>query len=244
MHVVITGASTGIGAATARRFAKAGCKVILLARRLEKLQELQKEIGSQASFFELDVTCRKSIETLFDQIDPIDVLINNAGAAFGLEKAQDANLDDWEKNIDVNIKGLTYCTHSALVKMIKKNKGHIVNLGSVAGSYPYPGGNVYCGSKAFVRQFSLCLLADLLGTDIRVSCIEPGLTGGTEFSKIRFRGDEKKANSLYEKTKPLMPEDIAEAIYFCVSAPPHVNINTMEIMPVSQAFAPLAVHSM
>lgn len=246
-NAVITGASAGIGAATARRFAKAGYHLVLIARRKDKLEALRQELGKDnVTIFELDVTSRTEVEKTFAQIEnemgAIDILVNNAGAAFGLEKAHEANLDDWEKCINVNINGLMFCTHSALPGMVKRNRGHIVNLGSVAGHCPYPGGNVYGGTKAFVHQFSLNLRADLLGTHVRVSCIEPGLTGGTEFSKVRFRGDELKARSVYEKTQPLQAEDIAEAIYFCTSAPSHVNINMIEMMPVVQAFSPLAIH--
>ncbi|MBS3904915.1 MAG: SDR family NAD(P)-dependent oxidoreductase [Simkania sp.] len=245
--VVITGASAGIGAATARRFAKENYRLVLIARRKDKLENLRKELpNTEIAIFGLDVSSRSAVENAFTQIEkeigPIDLLINNAGGAFGLDRAQEANLDEWEQCIDVNIKGLIYCTHTVLPHMVKRNRGHIINLGSVAGHYPYPGGNVYCGSKAFAHQFSLNLRADLLGTHLRVSCIEPGLTGGTEFSTVRFRGDETKATRVYEKTEPLQPDDIAEVIYFCASAPPHVNINTIELMPVAQAFSPLAVH--
>lgn len=246
-NIVITGASAGIGAATARRFAKEGYRLVLLARRKDKLDALRQELSHNEIFVhELDVSSRVHVEKIFTQIEmeigSIDILVNNAGGAFGLDRAQDARLDEWEHCVDVNIKGLMYCTHSALPGMVKRNHGHIINIGSVAGSYPYPGGNAYAGAKAFVHQFSLNLRSDLLGTLVRVTCIEPGLTGGTEFSKVRFRGDEAKAKSLYEKTQPLQPEDIADAIHYCASAPPHVNINLLEIMPVVQAFASLSVH--
>lgn len=241
MKIVITGASSGIGAAAARRFAKEGHSVVLLARRKEKLIALRDELDGRQAVFELDVTKQLSVEKVFKEIGLVDVLVNNAGGAFGLDLAQDANLKEWEQCIEVNINGLIYCTHSVLPGMVKRNQGHIINIGSTAGTYPYPGGNVYSGTKAFVEQFSLSLRADLLGTQVRVSCIEPGLTGETEFSKVRFRGDEAKAKNVYEKTKPLKPEDIAEVIYFCATLPPHVNINTVEMMPVSQAFSPLAV---
>lgn len=242
MNVVITGASVGIGASIARRFAKAGSHLVLLARRKEKLEEIKNELGGKTTLFELDVTSRPEVERIFKEIGPIDVLVNNAGVALGLDRAQEADLHEWEKCIDVNIKGLIYCTHTALPGMVTRNKGHIINIGSTAGTYPYPGGNVYCGTKAFVEQFSLSLRSDLLGTQVRVSCIEPGLTGGTEFSKVRFRGDESRVKSIYEKTQPLQPEDIAEVVYFCTTLPPHVNINTIEMMPVCQAFASLTVH--
>jgi 3-hydroxy acid dehydrogenase/malonic semialdehyde reductase len=247
MNVVITGASAGIGAAAARRFAKEGHKVLLVARRRDKLEALCHELKPQdAAFIELDVADRNAVKLAFERIESefggVDILVNNAGGAFGLEPAQEASLDDWDTCVDVNIKGLIYCTHCALPGMVERQRGHIINLGSVAGHYPYPGGNVYCGAKAFTHQFSLSLRADLIGTQVRVSCIEPGLTSGTEFSKVRFRGDDAKARKVYENTAPLLPEDIAETIYFCASLPPHVNINTIEMMPTVQAFNPLSVH--
>ncbi len=243
MHIVITGASAGIGLAAARLFAKKGYQVTALARRLEPLEALSKEFPGLISPFSLDVSNKKAVETTFASLKkPIDVLINNAGAAFGVDLAQSAKIEDFEKCVDINIKGLLYCTHCTLPEMVKRNIGHIINLGSVAGSYPYPGGNVYGATKAFVHQFSLNLLADLLGTAVRVSCIEPGLVGGTEFSEVRFKGDKQRAHSVYEKTKPLTAEDIAETIFFCVNAPAHVNINHLEVMPVMQAFNPLAVY--
>jgi 3-hydroxy acid dehydrogenase/malonic semialdehyde reductase len=245
-NVVITGASAGIGAAIARRMVEAGFHSILVARRKEKLEALRKELGSSASVYELDVTNRSLVEKTFARIEeergPIDILINNAGGSFSLDKAQDAKIEDWEQSIDVNVKGVVYCTHAALPAMVKRDCGHIINLGSTAAHYPYPGGNVYCGTKAFVHQFSLSLRADLLGTLVRVSCIEPGLVGGTEFSVLRFKGDAERAKNLYEKTQPLTPEDIAQTIHFCATLPPHVNINTIELMPVVQAFGALPVH--
>jgi 3-hydroxy acid dehydrogenase/malonic semialdehyde reductase len=215
----------------------------LLARRFDKLKEVQKETG--ASIFELDVTDRDRVFEVMGRIEgelgSVDVLVNNAGLAFGLEAAYEANVEDWEKCIDVNIRGLLYCTRAVLPSMVKKDRGHVINVGSIAGTYPYPGGNVYGATKAFVHQFSLNLRADLLGKNVRVSCIEPGLTGGTEFSVNRFRGDQERADKTYEKTKALTADDIAEAIYFCHSLPPHVNINTIEMMPVSQASNHLSV---
>ncbi len=244
-HVVITGASAGIGLKTAHIFAQNGYRITLIARRVDKLEAVKKELSGDVSLFSLDVTDSDAVDTTFQKIQengPIDILVNNAGAAFGLDLAHEASLDDWEKCIDLNIKGLLYCTHGVLPSMVKLNKGHIINLGSIAATYPYPGGNVYGATKAFLHQFSLNLKADLLGTAVRVSCIEPGLVGGTEFSTVRFKGDKKKASTVYEKTNPLLPENIAEIIFFCASAPSHVNINSIEIMPVMQAFNPLAVH--
>ena len=244
---VITGASAGIGAAIARRFAQAGYALVLLARRKEKLEALRHELGSKNIYaFELDVSSRDAVEKTFAMIEreigAIDILVNNAGGAFGLDRAQEAKLDDWDQCVAVNINGLIYCTHAVLPGMVRRNQGHIINIGSVAGHYPYPAGNVYSGAKAFVHQFSLSLRADLLGTMVRVSCIEPGLLGGTEFSLVRFHGNKEKAEKDYEPTEPLQPDDVAKIAYFCAELPPHVNINTIEVMPVAQAFAPLAVH--
>lgn len=244
--IAITGASSGIGAATARKFAKEGYRLALMARRLDRLQELQQQLKVPCAIYQLDVTLADRVAETMDAIEknegPIDVLVNNAGGSFGLEPAYECDLKDWEQCVDVNIKGLLYCTRAVLPHMVQRNKGHIINLGSVAGHYPYPGGNVYAASKAFVEHFSLNLRADLLGKQIRVSCIQPGLTAGTEFSVVRFKGDEKRATSVYEQTQPLQAEDIAEVIYFCTSVPAHVNLNTIELMPVDQASGPLAVY--
>ncbi|HEY2810848.1 MAG TPA: SDR family NAD(P)-dependent oxidoreductase [Rhabdochlamydiaceae bacterium] len=243
--VVVTGASSGIGAATARRFGREGFPLALLARRLDRLEQLRKEISSSSFAYELDVRDENAVFETLAQIEkeqgPIAILINNAGLGFGLEPAYQCKLEEWDQCVDVNIKGLLYCTRAVLPDMVKRDKGHIVNLGSVAGHYPYPGGNVYGATKAFVHQFSLNLRADLLGTQVRVSCIEPGLTE-TEFSTVRFRGDEQHAKKVYAHTHPLHPEDIAEVIYFCTALPKHVNINAVEMMPVMQASANLAVH--
>jgi 3-hydroxy acid dehydrogenase / malonic semialdehyde reductase len=244
ISVVITGASAGIGEAIARRFDREGYHLILLARRQEKLEALKKQLSCKVDIFALDVKEKPAVLDTLSRIEdqgPIDILVNNAGLALGLEPAHKAILDDWEEMIDCNIKGLVYCTRAVLPGMVSRNKGHIINLGSIAGTYPYPGGNVYGGTKAFAEQFSLNLRADLLGTGVRVTCIEPGLVGHTEISLVRFKGDEKRAQKVYEKTDPLLPEDIAEAIFWCAELPAHVNINTMEIMPVCQASAALAV---
>lgn len=244
--IAITGASSGIGAAIATHFAKKGFPVALLARRLERLQPLKKEWPGKVFAFELDVTDRERVEKVFEQIEkeagPIGVLVNNAGVAFGLEPADQANVDEWDQMIDTNIKGLVFSTRAVLPKMVKRNAGQIINLGSIAGTYPYPGANIYGATKAFVHQFSLNLRADLLGKNIRVNCIEPGLVGGSEFSLVRFRGDAERAKNIYTGTQPLTPEDVAEVVYFCHALPMHVNINTVELMPVMQASAPLAVH--
>ena len=245
MVVFITGASAGFGEVFARRFVNLGWRVIATARRVEKLAQLKNELGDNLLPLALDVRDRNAIEkavaNLPDGFREIDVLINNAGLALGLEMAQDANLDDWDVMVDTNVKGLLYCTRVVLGEMVKRNVGHIVNIGSVAGEFPYPGGNVYGATKAFVRQFSLNLRADLLGTNVRVTDIEPGLVGGTEFSGVRFKGDETRAASVYANTEPLTSEDIADAVEWVVTRPPHVNINAISLMPTMQAFAPLAI---
>jgi 3-hydroxy acid dehydrogenase/malonic semialdehyde reductase len=170
----------------------------------------------------------------------ITVLINNAGLALGLEPAHKCWVDDWEQMVDTNIKGLLYFSHAILQGMVERNHGHIINLGSIAGNYPYPGGNVYAATKAFVRHFSLNLRADLLGTAIKVTNIEPGMSE-TEFSNVRFKGDNNKADSVYKGMQAITAEDIADTILWCINRPAHININTIEIMPVAQAFSPFSV---
>ncbi|MFY9780326.1 MAG: SDR family oxidoreductase [Candidatus Baltobacteraceae bacterium] len=245
MIVLVTGASAGFGAATVRRFARDGARVIAASRRLEKLEELQREFGESVLPLALDVRDRSAVVAAIDSLPPafaaIDVLVNNAGLALGLDPAQQADLDDWDAMVDTNVKGLMYCTRAVLPGMIARGSGHIINLGSTAAEFPYPGGNVYGATKAFVYQFSLNLRADLLGTAVRVTDIEPGLAGGTEFSQVRFHGDAAKAASVYAGTTPLQPEDVADAIHWVATRPSHVNVNSLQIMPVAQAFGPLAV---
>lgn len=245
MIVFVSGASAGFGTAIARRFAGEGHRVVLCGRRHERLQALAAQLGAGALALPLDVRDRAAVSdavaTLPEQYAAVDLLVNNAGLALGLEPAHQARLDDWEQMVDTNIKGLLYLTRCLLPGMVERGRGHIINLGSAAGEWPYPGGNVYGATKAFVRQFSLNLRADLLGTPIRVSNLEPGLTGGTEFSQVRFHGDETKAAKVYADTQAMRPEDIAEAVHWIASRPPHLNINTLSMMPVTQAFGPLAV---
>lgn len=244
--VAITGASAGIGTAIARRFAKEGFPVALLARRLDRLEALQKELGKLAFAYEMDVADAKSVEKgvhwIEQEAGPIGVWVNNAGVALGIEPAFHGKKEKWDQMVETNIQGLLACTRVILPKMVERNNGQIINLGSTAGQYPYPGGNVYGATKAFIHQFSLNLRADLLGKNIRVNCIEPGLVGGSEFSIVRFGGDESKAKNIYAGAKPLMPEDVAEIVYFCHVLPPHVNLNVVELMPVCQAPAQLAVY--
>jgi 3-hydroxy acid dehydrogenase/malonic semialdehyde reductase len=244
--VFVTGASTGFGAAIARRFAADGARIVVSARRADRLAELAGELGPDVLPVELDVRDRSAIEETISglpaEFAEIDVLVNNAGLAKGLRPAHEADLDDWDQMIDTNCKGVVYCTRAVLPGMVARNRGHVINLGSTAGTYPYPGGNVYGATKAFVHQFSLNLRSDLHGTGVRVTCVEPGLVGGTEFSAVRFGGDQEKADSVYAGTKPLDPVDIAESVHWAASLPAHVNINTMELMPVSQSPAALRIH--
>ncbi|MDI9409566.1 MAG: SDR family oxidoreductase [Candidatus Pacebacteria bacterium] len=248
--VLITGASSGFGAASARRFAAEGHRVILAARRLERLEALAAEIRqkyqTETLVLPMDVSDHKKIPAILAGLPAswaaIDVLVNNAGMALGLAPAHQADLADWETMIATNCLGLVALTRAILPAMVESNRGHIINIGSVAGTYPYPGGNVYGASKAFVRQFSLNLRADLVGTKIRVSDIEPGLCGGTEFSQVRFKGDDSRAAKTYENTEPLTAEDVAEAIFWVTALPAHMNVNAMEIMPVVQGFGNFNVH--
>jgi NADP-dependent 3-hydroxy acid dehydrogenase YdfG len=244
--ILITGASAGFGEACARKYRGMQTRLILAARRLDKLETLQQELSDTESLvLQLDVRDRKGVaETLAGLPEPfqnVDILINNAGLALGLEPAHEADLDNWETMVDTNIKGLMYCTRQILPGMVKRQQGHIVNIGSVAGSTPYPGGNVYGATKAFVKQFSNNLRSDLHGTPIRVTNIEPGLAE-TEFSIVRFNGDVERAAEVYQGTQPLTADDIAEMVYWVTSLPPHININRLEVMPVCQAWAPFSIY--
>ena len=242
--VFVTGASSGFGAAVARRFAAAGARVVAAARRADRLKDLAAELGPQLLPVTLDVRDRAAV---FDMVAglpaefaEVDVLVNNAGLALGLGAAQDADLDDWDQMIDTNCKGLVYCTRAILPGMVARRRGHVINLGSVAGAYPYPGGNVYGGTKAFVHQFSLNLRSDLHGTGVRVTCVEPGMAD-TEFSTVRFSGDKAKADDVYAGMQPMTADDIAESIYWSATMPQHVNVNVIELMATAQSFAPFQV---
>ncbi len=245
MIVFITGATAGFGLATARKFAKDGAKIIGTGRRKERLDSLKKELGNAFLPLTFDVGQRSDVEQAIASLPPefsaVDVLVNNAGGAIGLDPAQSAHLDDWDKMIDSNVKGLVYCTRLLLPGMVERKHGHIVNIGSTAAEWPYPGGNVYGAAKAFVHQFSNNLRADLLGTSVRVTDVQPGLAGGTEFSEVRFKGDKQKAAAVYQGTQALTAEDIADAIHWVATRPAHVNVNVIQIMPVAQAYGPLAV---
>ena len=246
MIILVTGATAGFGESITRRFVQQGHKVIATGRRHERLQELKEELGESILTLQLDVRNRAAIELAMEQLPAdwrnIDVLVNNAGLALGMEPAHKADPDDWETMIDTNNKGLVYMTRAVLPGMVERNRGHIINIGSTAGNWPYAGGNVYGATKAFVRQFSLNLRVDLHKTAIRVTDIEPGLVSGTEFSNVRFKGDDDKVGKTYENANALTPEDVTEAVWWVATLPKHVNLNTLEMMPVSQTFAGLSVH--
>lgn len=242
MIVLITGATSGFGDAAVRRFVLDGATVIAAGRRTDKLRALQAALGDAIVPLELDVRSRsevvRAIDTLPQNVADIDVLVNNAGLAVGLEPAQAALLDDWDAMVDTNVKGLMYLTRAVLPGMVARERGHIINIGSTAAEFPYPGGNVYGATKAFVYQFSLNLRADLLGTKVRVTDIEPGTSGGTEFSHVRFKGDRTKADAVYAGTTPLSAYDVADAIHWVATRPAHVNVNSMQLMPVDQPSDP------
>ncbi|MGC6247116.1 SDR family oxidoreductase [Bisgaard Taxon 45] len=242
---LVTGATAGFGAAICRTLIQHNYNVIGTGRRAERLTALQQELGADFLPLTFDLSDRQATEMAINTLPPswqaVDLLVNNAGLALGLETADKADLDDWMQMIDTNIKGVVTITRLLLPQMVSRNHGHIINLGSIAGTYPYPGGNVYGASKAFIKQFSLNLRADLAGTAIRVTNIEPGLCGGTEFSNVRFKGDNERAAKLYEDVQFVTPEDIANIVLWANQQPEHVNINRIEVMPTAQSSAPLNV---
>jgi len=245
--VFITGATSGFGEATARLFADAGWKLVLTGRRKERLDALCAELSAKTEVhgLVLDVRDRKAMEQAIANLpagfDKLRGLVNNAGLALGVDAAQNCSLDDWETMVDTNIKGLMYTTRLLLPRLIAHGRGaSILNVGSVAGNYPYPGSNVYGGTKAFVGQFSLSLRCDLRGTGVRVSNIEPGLCE-SEFSLVRFGGDQAKYDATYAGAEPIQPQDIAETIFWIMNQPAHININSLELMPVSQDWAGFSI---
>jgi 3-hydroxy acid dehydrogenase/malonic semialdehyde reductase len=244
MIVLVTGATSGFGAEMARKFVGNGHEVIAAGRRKERLDALAAELGPSLLALEMDVSSKTSIDDALAALPAdwreIDVLINNAGLALGIEPAHKASLDEWETMIDTNCRGLVTMTHRLLPAMVARGRGTIINLGSVAGAYPYPGGNVYGATKAFVDQFTLNLRADLVGTGVRATNIAPGLCGGTEFSNVRLK-DDAAAAKVYEGTVPLTAKDIAESAYWIATLPAHVNINYIEMMPTCQGFSSFAV---
>jgi len=246
MIAFVTGATSGFGAAICRRFAREGHRLIACGRRADRLDALRRELGEAvARTIVLDVRDRdaihRAVAALPADLAEVDLLVNNAGLARGLEPAQRASLDDWQEMVDTNVTGLMTMTHALLPGMVARDRGHVVNIGSTAASWPYAGANVYGGTKAFVDQFSLNLRCDLLGTRVRVTVIHPGMAAGTEFSNVRFHGDDARAAKVYEGTEPLRPEDVAETVHWVATLPAHVNINAIELMPVAQAYAGLAV---
>ncbi len=245
LTVLVTGATAGFGHAIATRLVREGHRVIATGRRKERLEALKAELGESVLPFTLDMTDRNALRALPaalpEEWQDIDVLVNNAGLALGMEPAQDAEADNWESMIATNVSGVVELTRALLPGMVQRNTGYIIALGSTAGTYPYTGGNVYGATKAFVHQFTQNLRTDLLGTRIRVTNIEPGLCGGSEFSNVRLR-DDAKAAAVYKDTTPLTPEDIAGTVSWLISLPWHVNVNYLEMMPVCQASGGLAVN--
>ena len=248
--VLVTGATAGFGEATARRFLSHGHKVIAVGRRIERLNALKSSLPesqqSKLLTMVVDVCDSAKVDNLAASLPAefanVTILVNNAGLALGLEPAHKAVLSDWDRMIDTNIKGLVHMTRAFLPGMVERKWGHVINLGSVAANYPYPGGNAYGGTKAFVKQFSLNLRADLIGTPVRVTCIEPGMCAGTEFSNVRFKGDDDKAGKVYSGVQALSADEIAETIYWLATLPTHMNINVLEVMPVQQSFSPFNIH--
>jgi 3-hydroxy acid dehydrogenase/malonic semialdehyde reductase len=244
MIVLITGATAGFGAAMARVFVKNGHQVIAAGRRTERLEALALELGPKLMPVKLDVTDKSAIHATLASLpanwQEIDVLINNAGLALGIKGAHEADMEDWETMIATNCTGLVTITRALLPGMVERGRGTVINLGSVAGHYPYPGGNVYGATKAFVEQFTLNLRADLIGTGVRATNIAPGLCGGTEFSNVRLK-DDAAAAKVYEGTTPLTAEDIANTAYWIATLPPHINVNLIELMPTCQGFSPFNI---
>jgi 3-hydroxy acid dehydrogenase/malonic semialdehyde reductase len=243
LTVLVTGATSGFGEATCRRFAKGGAKVIATGRRGARLLKLKKELGARCRTAEFDVRDRRQTEAalaaLPKEFSRINVVVANAGLALGLGPAQEAALSDWDAMIATNINGLLYTVRTVLPGMVARDEGHVILLGSVASDFPYPGGNVYGATKAFVKQFALNLRADLIGSNVRVTSIEPGLAE-TEFSLVRFKGDADKAGAPYKGIEALTADDVAETIFWSATLPRRVNINRLQVMPVMQSFGPFA----
>ena len=245
MIVLVTGASSGFGAQIARIFVGHGHRVIAAARRAERLADLHKELGEHLLPLCLDVTDSASVAQAVAGLPAdwraIDVLVNNAGLALGTEPAQQSSLADWQTMIDTNVKGLVAMTHALLPAMVARGSGTIINIGSIAGSTPYPGGNVYGASKAFVDQFTRNLRADLAGTGVRATTLAPGFSNGSEFWEVRLHGNTEAAAKIHTGTVPLTPQDIASAAYWVATLPAHVNINILEMMPTCQGYGPLNI---
>lgn len=245
MNVLITGASAGFGKALAERLVANGHRVIGCARRLDKLNALADTLGEAFLPVAMDVSDTASIPQILadlpEDFKQVDVLVNNAGLALGTEPAQNASLDDWMRMIDTNVKGLVALTHAVLPAMVASDSGYIINVGSIAGSWPYFGGNVYGATKAFVKQFSLNLRADLIGTQVRVTNLEPGNVAGTEFSNVRYHGDDDKAAKVYDGFKTMTGDDIGDILLWLIESPAHINVNRLEVMPVAQTYNGLTI---
>ena len=238
---IVTGATSGFGRAIVQRLVQAGARVIATGRRSELLKSLSAELPSNGVLpITLDVRDEQAVFQMIKILPPdwseIDILVNNAGLARGLSSAHEANMEDWNEMVDANCKGLMYVTRAVTEGMVKRHNGHVVNIGSVAGTYPYFGGNIYGATKAFVHHFSLNLRADLVANNIRVTSVEPG-AAETEFSLVRFHGDAEKAKATYEGFAPINAEDVAEIVEFVVSSPQNININRVEVMARNQSFA-------
>jgi 3-hydroxy acid dehydrogenase / malonic semialdehyde reductase len=241
--VFVTGASSGIGEATARAFAAAGARMIVAARRTERLHQLADKYHNPFYIIELDVRDRKAVEaeiaSIPDPFKQIDVLVNNAGLARGLSKAHEADVDAWDEMVDTNVKGLLYVTRAVLPGMVERGKGHIINIGSIAGHEVYPSGSVYCGSKHAVDAITRGIRMDLIGTGVKVSTVDPGMVE-TEFSLVRFKGDREKADKVYQGLTPLSAVDIADTIMWIATRPTHVQVAEVVILPLDQASATVA----
>ena len=244
LTLLVTGATSGFGDAISRRAVRDGHRVIAIGRRADRLHALQREMGEAVLPLPLDVTDAAAVAALPGSLPAgwaeVDVLVNNAGLALGVSTAQQASLADWDTMVATNVSGMIRLTHALLPGMVARDRGHVVNIGSTAGTYPYPGGNVYGASKAFVAHFTANLKSDLVGTGVRVTCVEPGLVGGSEFSQVRL-GDTDKAAAVYAGTTPLTPADVAETVAWVIGLPAHVNINRVEMMPTCQAPGPLTI---
>jgi serine 3-dehydrogenase len=240
--VLVTGASAGIGRACAEVFARAGCRLILAARRRSRLEELAAQLAethqSQPYLLDLDVRDYQAVTAAISGLPPawsaIDILVNNAGLSRGLDKLHEAQTVDWEEMIDTNLKGLLWVSRAVIPGMVQRDRGHIINIGSIAGHQVYPGGSVYCATKYAVGAVTQGMRIDLLGTRVRVSTVDPGMVQ-TDFSVVRFRGDQKRADNVYRQFPPLQAEDVAETVLFCATRPAHVNISEIIVMPQDQA---------
>ena len=245
MNVLITGASAGFGKALAERLVANGHRVVGCARRIDKLNALAETLGEAFLPVVMDVSDTASIPQIIADLPAdfkqIDVLVNNAGLALGTEPAHSASLDDWMRMTDTNVKGLMAITHAVLPAMVARDSGYIINVGSIAGSWPYFGGNVYGATKAFVKQFSLNLRADLIGTQVRVTNLEPGNVAGTEFSNVRYHGDDDKAAQVYDGFKTMTGDDIGDILLWLIESPAHINVNRLEVMPVAQTYNGLTI---